>query len=67
MPVYNCRRKTHNRNAVIVNMGHFMELFLDLSVLALWPEEVNESATQQMASKGKYRLTQHHLGEDWSC
>ena len=45
-PVYSCRRNTHNGNAVVVNMGHFMKLFLDLSVLALWPEEVNESATR---------------------
>ena len=40
--VYSCRRKTHNGDAVVVNMGHFMELLLDLSVLSLWPEEVND-------------------------
>lgn len=31
---------THNGDAVVVDMGHFMELFLDLGVLALWPEGV---------------------------
>lgn len=30
----------HNGDAVVVNMSHFMELFLDLSVLALWPKGV---------------------------
>lgn len=31
---------THNGDAVVVDMGYFMELFLDLGVLALWPEGV---------------------------
>ena len=42
--IYNHTRKTHNGDAVVINMGHFMELFLDLSVLSLWPEEVDGSA-----------------------
>ena len=42
--VYSCRKKTHNGHAVVVNVGHLMELFLNLSVLALWPEESNGSA-----------------------
>lgn len=36
--------KTRNGNAVIVNMRYFMELFLNLSVLALWPKEISKSA-----------------------
>lgn len=43
--VYSWRRKTHNGDAVVVNMGHFMELFLDLGVLALWPEGVSGSSS----------------------
>lgn len=36
--IYSCPEKTHNGDTVVVNMGYFMELFLDLSVLALWPK-----------------------------
>ena len=42
--MYSRRRKAHNGDAVIVNMGYFMEFFLDLSVLALWPDEAIGSA-----------------------
>ena len=42
--IHSRRRKAHDGDAVIVNMGCFMEFFLDLSVLALWPNEANGSA-----------------------
>ena len=69
--VYSCRKNTHNGDAVVVNVGHFMELFLDLSVLALWPVEVNGSARGLLSNRWhemeSHRLTQHPLDGDWSC
>ena len=31
---------THNGDAVVIDMGNLMKFFLDLGVLALWPEGV---------------------------
>lgn len=38
---YSRMRRIHYGDAVVVNMGHFMELLLYLSVLTLWPVDVN--------------------------
>ena len=38
------REGTHDRNAVVVNVGIFMKLFLDVCVFSLWPDEVKRSA-----------------------
>ena len=36
-----CGGDPYNGNTVVVNMGIFMKLFLNFSVLALWPDEAN--------------------------
>ena len=69
--ISSCRGNTCNGDPVVVNMGYFMELFLDLRVLALWPKEVKESAgafsNWRWHERKMYRLTPHHLDEDWFC
>ena len=34
----------HNGDAIVINMSHFVELFLDLCMLALWSMDINVSA-----------------------
>lgn len=46
-------------------MGHFMELFLDLSVLSLWPEGINESARAFLIVAGIEREIQDLLNTTW--
>ena len=36
-----CGGDLYNGDTVVVNMGIFMKLFLNFSVLALWPDEAN--------------------------
>ena len=36
-----CGGDSYNGDTVVVNMGIFMKLFLNFSVLALWPDEAN--------------------------
>ena len=42
MDVCRCGEGLYNGDTVVVNMGIFMKLFLNFSVLALWPDEASE-------------------------
>ena len=66
-----CGEGLYNGDTVVVNMSILMKLFLNFSVLALWPDEANELEGRPIclltAQKKICRLTRHHQDEDWSC
>ena len=54
-----CGGALYNGDTVVVNMGIFMKLFLNFSVLALWPDEANRLE----AALSDYRRRKRRVGD----